>query len=102
MSRGPIDLSTRVRRSDGQVSADLDGEAVLMAAGSGRYFALNATGSRIWALLREPRTVAGICAALEQEFEVDPADCQREVVGHLRELLDRGLVELAPEATDDA
>ena len=90
-----IDLSTTIARSDEQLSADLEGEAVLMSIAKGSYYALNATGSRIWELLETPRSVADLCAALQKEFAVDASECQQQVLAHLNELLDQGLVKVA-------
>ena len=102
MSRDSIQLSPRLMRSNDQVSADLDGEAVLMSIAQGSYYALNSTGSRIWELLQEPRSVATICAALQQEFQVEPTECEHQVVEHLRELHEQGLVEIVREPTSGA
>jgi hypothetical protein len=50
----------------------LEGEAVLLDLTTGRYFGLNATGGRIWALLGEGLTLAGIGERLAEEYALSP------------------------------
>lgn len=77
-----------------QVSADLEGEAVILNLADGVYYGLDGVGARIWELLREPRTAAELRDAVAAEFEVDVGTAWRDLAGLLEELLERGLVEL--------
>jgi coenzyme PQQ synthesis protein D (PqqD) len=77
-----------------QVSCDLAGEAAILEMKSGIYYGLNAVGARIWSLVQAPRRVSDICAALLEEYEVEPERCQADIWALLEELLDKGLVEL--------
>lgn len=43
-----------------QVSSDLAGEAVILNFKSGKYYGLNAVGSRVWNLIQELRTLNDI------------------------------------------
>ena len=71
-------LPDKVRIADGVVSEQLDGEAVLLHLGSGTYYTLNETGSRIWKLLEElgdPRqALETMCAEYEADRETVAAD----------------------------
>jgi hypothetical protein len=78
-------------RSGGLLSAEVDGELMAMSIDRGTCYGLNAVGTRIWALLAEPRTIDDICAQLVQEYDVDPAQCRSEVIGLLEELCEEGL-----------
>ena len=75
-----------------QVSADvvyreIDGEAVLLDLGSGRYFGLNAVGTRVWAVLAGGGGVDDAIAAIATEFDAPDA----ENAGDVRALVsDRG------------
>jgi hypothetical protein len=82
----PIYRNTVLAQGPEQVSCDLDGETVLMRIEDGMYYAMNVIGSRIWALLEHPRQVAAICHLLAQEYDVEPAQCEQDVLAFLEEL----------------
>lgn len=67
----------------------------MLDAEQGAYFALGAVGSRIWAMLEEPRTFEELCCALQDEYTVDPATCREEVATFIKDLYEAQLVELA-------
>lgn len=80
-----------VRRQD-LLSADADGETVMMSLDQGRYFGLNGLGSRVWDLMQSPVSVDGICLQLESEYDVSPADCESAVLTFLSELARNDLI----------
>lgn len=92
--------TTVVVRSDAQASCQIDDETVIMHLETGRYFGYDPVGTRIWALMKEPRTVSAICEQLVTEYEgVEASQCTSDVLAFLRELLDEGLVTIRnPEA----
>jgi hypothetical protein len=92
--RRDITLDTVVVASPDQVSSDLAGETVLLSMTSAHYFGLEGIGSRIWALVNEPVSVVGICATIVSEYDVTPARCEADVLRFVRDLADRGLVEV--------
>lgn len=73
-------------RSPDQVSGDLDGKVVLLSIENGEYYNMNEVGSRIWALLEKPMTVAALIEQLLAEFEVDRATCEQEAAVFLEQL----------------
>jgi hypothetical protein len=80
-----------VTRNDGLLTAEVDGELMAMSVEKGICYGLNAVGTRIWALIAEPRTVEELCALLVSEYEVDPAQCRSEVLGLLEDMSAEGL-----------
>ena len=80
-----------VERNEGLLTAEVDGELMAMSIEQGNCYGLNAVGTRIWALLAEPRSIDDLCALLLDEYEVDAAQCRDEVVGLLEELRAEGL-----------
>jgi hypothetical protein len=62
----------------------------------GLYFGLNSVGARIWTLLDKPTEVTEIRKVILQEFEVDDATCERDLLALLDELLSRNMIELRP------
>jgi hypothetical protein len=67
-------------------------EMVMMSVDAGRYYGLNAVGSRIWELLDAPRSASQICHQILEEFDVDATTCEAEVRRFLGELLDHGII----------
>lgn len=77
-----------------QVSADLDGEAVILGFAKGVYFGLDGVGARAWSLIQTPRTVDEVCAALVEEFDVEPGRCRSDLFALFERLLAEGLIEI--------
>jgi hypothetical protein len=82
---------TVVAREEGLLTAEVDGELMAMSVERGTCYGLNAVGTRIWALLAEPRTVDELCAQLLGEYDVDPRQCRSEVLSLLGDLRAEGL-----------
>lgn len=87
-----INLDTVVRRNDDVFSGVVDNETVAMNVQNGKYFHLNETGSRIFSLLEEPRSVQAICVELKNQFRADEETLRRDVIGFLMEMSAKGLI----------
>lgn len=74
----------------------LEGESVLLNLDTERYFGLDATGTRMWALITTMPNIDAAYEKLLEEFEVEPGILR----GHLNELLgllvDNGLLSVLP------
>jgi hypothetical protein len=81
------------------VFRDLEGEAVILDLASGRYFGLNAVGTRIWALLDAGTPIDRIVGTIAAEYEADPEQVARDVNALIDELVSRGLVVRSDEAS---
>jgi hypothetical protein len=92
--RHSISLDTRVVASTQQVSCDLHGEAVILEMKRGTYYGLNEVGARVWQSLREPRSVREARDLILSEYQVEPGECERDVLRLVQELADEGLVEI--------
>jgi len=77
---------------------ELAGESVVLDLSSGRYFGLNAVGTRVWQLIQEGQPVEGLIQAVMAEFDADARDVERDVIALLEDLKARGLV-LEPPGT---
>lgn len=91
-----IDQGTQLQRKASLVGADVADTSVLLDIDSGYFFQLNRTGTAIWALVSEPRSLGAICDQLAGEFRVDPETCRTDVVEFVEELLERGVLEIRP------
>ena len=79
-------------RADNKVAAEIGDDVVILDIESGFYFQLNKSGARIWGLLEQPESLAGLCAKVEAAFEVDAETCRAEVTEFLELMRDKGLV----------
>ena len=85
--------TTVVRALVDHLSSDLGGETVILHMGDGVYFGLDEVGTRIWALIQEPRQVAEVCSELRAEYYVEEARCEEAVLRLLGEMSEAGLIE---------
>jgi hypothetical protein len=82
-----LTLGSTVSRHPDQISSDITGETILMSLENGRYYGFRAVAQRIWDLLEEPTAVEVICAALRAEYNVDPGQCEHEVLAFVNDLI---------------
>ena len=92
--RPTITPETRVVVSPDQVSCDLAGEAAILNLKNSLYYGLDPVGARIWNLMRTPTTVSALRDRILQEYDVDAARCEKELVTLLSTLAAEGLVEV--------
>ena len=86
---------TAFRVAKDQVSANLDGEVVLLGLQKGQYYGLDAVGAKVWELLQEPVTLEQMRDAIVEEYEVEPEDCERDLVVLLDRMRREGLIEVS-------
>jgi hypothetical protein len=91
MKRADLSGDAIVVRNEGLLTAEVDGELMAMSVDRGMCYGLNAVGTRIWALIAEPRSVDDLCARLREEFDVEEEECRRDVVDLVEELRAEGL-----------
>jgi len=89
-----IELATTVMQSEQVISADLDGEAVMMHLERYEYFGLDDIATQIWEMIEEPMSVADCCNQLLPEYDVDRLTGERDVLVCLNGLLKDGLVSI--------
>ena len=82
-------------RNPDLVSADMDGETVMLSIERGEYFGLGGIGTHIWELIGQPVSVAQIIDAICQEYEVNEDRCKTDVHRFLQELLEFDLIRQA-------
>jgi len=77
-----------------QVSCPLGEESAILNLKNSMYYGMNPVGTRIWSLLKEPRTVEQLRDALLNEYEVDAALCERDLLDLLAKMKSEGLIEV--------
>jgi hypothetical protein len=89
-----LSIDSIVSAVDGQLSADLNGEIVILHLESGIYFGLDNVGAGIWNLIQEPISVSDVRDAMLEEYNAEPDQCERDVLALLGDLEDHKLVEI--------
>ena len=89
-----LSLSSVVVATKEQVSCVLGDESAILNMKNSVYYGLNPVGTRIWSLLRQPRSVRELCDAVVREYDVQQERCERDVLDLLEEMKSEGLVEL--------
>ncbi len=90
--RSILKREAKYRRSDDVAWREVGGEAVLVRPKSSVYIVLNDLGSRIWKALEEPCTTPQLVRVFVEEYEVAPADLEKDVSAFLVDLDERELV----------
>src|SRR5687768_12783270 len=90
-----IATTSVVAAAKDQVSSDLAGETILLSMQTAMYYGLDEVGSRIWELVRAPIRVSEVRDAIAREYDVDVERCEGDVLGFLRELAAKGLIEVS-------
>lgn len=85
---------TLIARSPTPLSAEVQGDVVLMSLERGQYYGLDDIASDIWRRLESPRSVADLCAALAADYSADAATIQTDVLALLEQMLGYGLIVL--------
>ena len=93
-----LSLDAVVSQGEDQVFTIVDGEAVLMSVQNGKYYKLDDIGTRVWALIETPTSLAALCDRLVQEYNVERDVCQAEVMSMLERMMQQNLIRLAPGA----
>ena len=95
MDPDTITLDDRLAWSGQAISSSVGGDVVALDIEKGICFGLNATGSRVWEMLASDLCGREICSRLMQDYRVEPATCEREVLELIRALVSEGLVRIA-------
>ncbi len=82
----------RLSTSEASVSTGIPGEVVILDPTSGRYYSLDGVGARVWELLSGSTNLATLLEAIQSEYHVDAATCERDVRALLDDLIAQGLV----------
>jgi Coenzyme PQQ synthesis protein D (PqqD) len=74
----------------------VDEEAVLLNMRTNQYYLLDEVGARLWGLLRDGKSLRESYQIILEEFEVDSATLEQDVLELLENLKEHGLVEIIP------
>jgi hypothetical protein len=91
---GQIAPSSVVVAASRQVFVEVDGEFIILNTDTGMYYGLEDVGAHLWRRLQQPTAVTDLCAAVQSDYDVEAARCQRDVAALLAHMVTEGLVEV--------
>jgi hypothetical protein len=83
------------------VFAEVPGGGVVLHTGTKRYYSLNETGARIWALLEARGDPAAAAEAIATEYGISHADAEQSVTALVDGLAAAGLLVPTPSETPE-
>jgi Coenzyme PQQ synthesis protein D (PqqD) len=89
-----LSVHSIVVASSEQVSCPLGEESAILNLKNSMYYGMNPVGTRIWTLLKEPRSVEQLRDTLLNEYQVDAALCERDLLDLLGKMKSEGLIEV--------
>ena len=93
-----LTLKSNVSAAKSQASSEVLGEVVVLELKSGIYYGLNETGSLIWNLIQQSKSLEEIRDVILETYEVEPEVCIHYILQLVRDLADKGLVIIEDEA----
>jgi len=87
-------LQSKVSIPSGVLYHELSGEAVVLNLESGKYYGLDETGTRIWALLNEHGCLEPTYRALLNEFDASPEQLKEDLLKLTDDLVAHGLLRI--------
>jgi Coenzyme PQQ synthesis protein D (PqqD) len=94
----PLSFNSIVVASPEQVSCPLGDESAILNLKNSVYYGMNSVGTRVWALVKEPKRVGDVRDTIVNEYEVDSDRCGRDVLDLLEQMRGEGLIEVRETA----
>ena len=93
MKHGPdVMLGGTLRRKDGILTQEAQGQTVLLRLEDGGYYAVDEVGAMIWELCDGQRSAAEIVSVLCAEFDAPEATVRADVLEFIGDLRHEGLL----------
>ena len=94
----PISMHSVVVATKDQVSCALGEETAILSMKNSVYYGTNSVGTRVWNLLRQPKSVGQLRDAVMDEYEVESERCERDLLNLLEQMRSEGLIEVRDSA----
>ncbi len=85
-----------VRPREGVLARELGGEMVVLDVEGGIYYGLNEVATRAWTLWLEGSTFGETLERLQSDYKVEVEVLRSDLTDLVRDLLDHGLIDVAP------
>ncbi|MGK7900249.1 MAG: PqqD family protein [Hormoscilla sp.] len=89
-----LGLSHKVSLAEDVLIQELSGESVLLNIDSEQYFGLDEVGSRMLSVLTESDSIQAANDILLQEYEVEPAKLEQDLLELIEKCVKHGLVKV--------
>jgi len=83
-----------IARNKDHVSAELDGELVLMSIENGKYYGMSAIARQIWELIEQPIAFKDLCRILNDEYDANKDQIKQETIDYLTDLKGEKLIKI--------
>jgi|ERR1700683_4723964 hypothetical protein len=94
----PLSVHSIVVATPDQVSCPLGEESAILNLKNSVYYGVNPVGARVWNLLQRPKRVSELRDAILQEYAVEPARCEHDLLDLLEKMRLEGLIEIQKAA----
>lgn len=84
--------SDRVLIPDAVISREIEGETVVLNLETGVYFGLDTVGTAIWNALRQSGRLEDVYQTVLQQFDVQPAALENDLLRFVNQLASKGLL----------
>lgn len=77
------------------VSCELGTGAAILDLRNGAYFSLNSVGAFVWDEIAQPRSIAELCAAILNRYDVSEDQCRSDLSKLLSDLNEASLIRIS-------
>jgi hypothetical protein len=92
----------RFIRASSVIAADIGDQSILLDEKTGAYFSLNSVGQVLWHRLSSPAEFSQLCAAVSEEFDVEPSRLTADLQACLQQLVARDLATTVSDLSQEA
>jgi hypothetical protein len=87
--------STIIQRAKDILFNRIDDELLSIDAQAGYCYSLSESASRAWELISSPARVETVCLRLIEEYDVDKAVCERDIIDLFESMNEAGLIRIS-------
>ncbi len=88
---------TLLSRNNTLSGTTIDDDLVMMDATNGSCFGLNTVAKTVWELLETPKTYQAVLTKLLEHYDVDLAQCEKDMGPFLEHMVSHKLIYIQPE-----
>lgn len=92
--KGKVKTDMVVVQAEGLPSTYIGDEIAFMSIKNSKYYGLDSVGTRIWALIEQPRQISEVVDELLKEYDVERTTCEDNVLELMERLLEEDLIHI--------
>ncbi len=89
-----ISLGSRVGIPETVLFRQLEDESVLLHLNKEMYYGLDDVGTRMWTVLAESESIREAFDVLAAEYDIEPDALEKDLIGLIENLINKGLLEI--------